>query len=508
MLRRVSSARMLAFICLFYIGASMAHPFTPTLFTNLGMPDYMFGLAYACMSVMGFLMGPFWGKVSDSVGKVPVMVIGCAGYAIGQLLFSVSTTIPTILLARMFSGVFCNATIICALAYISDNASARERSSLLAWQAALIAVFSALGYLIGGVLGDISIPMAFHVQSGVMLADGVLIALLLKDSAGSVRLPEAVGTGKRSGGADVSLLISTGRGNNSGAEQILPGGADEEGLISDRDGHKALPLREVLRESNPFKVFAQFPAVLREVSEAEAAQERQDRNAKETSGAESAPGNRSGNSREISGSGSMQGEHSGNSGKSSGRLSPAARMLLFLFVTAAFAALATTCFDSSFNYYIKAEFDFPSTYNGIIKAAVGIIGFIADATICMWLIRRPHPERILSLIYAGCAAVIAFALTARVISVFLAICILYYTLNSLYLPIQQSLVMRGATERNSGTVSGLFNSVRFVGNVTGSLSAGFLYTVGSTIPFIVAAVIFAGTALAGAAAGRISGSRK
>ena len=494
MLRKVSSARMLAFICLFYIGASMAHPFTPTLFTNLGMPDYMFGVAYACMSVMGFLMGPFWGKMSDSVGKVPVMVIGCVGYAIGQLLFSVSTTIPTILLARMFSGIFCNATIICALAYIADNARDEERSSLLAWQAALIAVFSALGYLIGGVLGDISIPMAFHVQSGIMLADGALIALLLKDSAGSVRLPGAVGTGKREGGTDGSLLISTSRDGSSGAEQLFPGGTDGEGQISDRGEHKSLPLREVLRESNPFKVFAQFPAVLREVSEAESAQVERSGNSGETSGSGFVQGEHNGNSRERS----SPGERCGNSGEAPGRLSPAARMLLFLFVTAAFAALATTCFDSSFNYYIKAEFDFPSTYNGVIKAAVGIIGFLADATICMRLIRRPHPDRILSLIYAGCAAFIMLALIARTIPAFLMVCILYYTVNSLYLPIQQSLVMRGATERNSGTVSGLFNSVRFIGNVTGSLSAGFLYAAGSTIPFTVAAVIFAGTALAGA----------
>lgn len=443
MLRRVSSTRMLVLICLFYIGANMAHPFTPTLFTNLGMPDYMFGLAYACMSVMGFLMGPFWGKLSDHVGKVPVMVIGCAGYAVGQLLFSVSTTIPTILLARMFSGIFCNATIICALAYIADNASDRERSSLLAWQAALIAVFGALGYLLGGVLGDISIPMAFHVQSGVMLATGVLIALLLKD------------------------------GFTRGKAPVLP---------------------EVLKASNPFKVFAQFPQVLREVSEADAGQ---GQSSISRAGADTKSQGPDRDTTHDSGSRSHNDDLRGP-----GRWSPAARMLLLLFITSATAALATTCFDSSFNYYIKAEFDFPSTYNGIIKAAVGIIGFLADATICMRLIRRPHPDRILSLIYAGCAIVIALALAARTIPVFLAVCILYYTLNSLYLPIQQSLVMRGATERNSGTVSGLFNSVRFVGNVTGSLSAGFLYSAGSTIPFTVAAVIFLGTAIAGAAAAR------
>ena len=493
---------MLVLICLFYIGANMAHPFTPTLFTNLGLPDYMFGVAYAFMSIMGFIMGPFWGKVSDHIGKVPVMALGCFGYALGQFFFSLAATVPTVILARMFSGVFCNATIICALAYIADNARNDERSKLLAWQAALIAVFGAMGYLLGGVLGDVSIPFAFLAQITVLLVTGILIALFLADSNADPAAQIRMRTSKE--GRDGSAA-SEGDPLLRAANVSL---CAEDTPMNHGEICKKESLADILRESNPFHIFAQFPVILSEVSESET---KAVKPTEESSTLSSVDPNHASEEFHFANSraaGSMKiaddnlpsmANHAPAGAEAAGgrRLSPAGRALLLLFITAAAAALATTCFDSSFNYYIRAEFNFPSTYNGIIKAAVGIIGFIADTTICLHLIRRPHPDRILSLVYAGCAAFIALALFADTIPAFIAVCIVYYVLNSLYLPIQQSLVMRGATERNSGTVSGLFNSIRSIGNVTGSLSAGFLYTLGSTIPFTVAAVVFAGTALTG-----------
>ena len=43
------------------LAANLAHPITPTLIHNLNLPDYMFGLMFAGMSVTNFLFSPFWG---------------------------------------------------------------------------------------------------------------------------------------------------------------------------------------------------------------------------------------------------------------------------------------------------------------------------------------------------------------------------------------------------------------------------------------------------------------
>lgn len=378
-MRKISSKRMLAIMCLFYTGANMAHPFTPTMFTRLGLPDYMFGVALACMSVMGFIMGPFWGKSSDVYGRVRIMVTGCIGYAAGQLMFCYASSIAAVIIARLFSGFFCNATIICSLAYISDTAQGSERSKIMAYQAALMSSFSAGGYLLGGILGDISITLAFYVQSGILLLTGLITGLVLMDA-------NEKDTGKN--------------------------------------------ITDIIKTANPFTVFI----------------------------------------------------------KSKDIVTP---MMVVLLMSVGTAAFATTCFDNAFNYYIKAEFDFPSTYNGLIKACVGIIGFLANISVCMWLIKHVNARKSMMFLFTVCVSVIAVVLNARTIPVFIAVSICYYIFNSMYLPIQQSLVMSSADTANSGMISGLFNSIRSIGTVLGSLAAGFVYSYGSKLPFVLAAGMFA-----------------
>jgi len=62
--------------------------------------------------------------------------------------------------------------------------------------------------------------------------------------------------------------------------------------------------------------------------------------------------------------------------------------------------------------------------------------------------------------------------------------------NAIYLPIQQDIVTRGQNSKTSGIISGIFNSVRAGGMIFGSLFSGFIYELGSTLPFLSTAVVF------------------
>ena len=52
------------------MAANMVHPVTPSFLTALGMPDQMFGVAFAAMSLTIFWLCPFWGRVGDLYGRV------------------------------------------------------------------------------------------------------------------------------------------------------------------------------------------------------------------------------------------------------------------------------------------------------------------------------------------------------------------------------------------------------------------------------------------------------
>ena len=58
-------SRFLAFfiaMTLFCLSSNYAHPVTPTIIHNLGLHDYMFGLALAVMMAANFLFSPFWAR--------------------------------------------------------------------------------------------------------------------------------------------------------------------------------------------------------------------------------------------------------------------------------------------------------------------------------------------------------------------------------------------------------------------------------------------------------------
>lgn len=163
-----------------FLAANFAHPFTPTLIQNLGLHSYMFGLAFAAMSFTNFLFSPFWGKMRDYFSSKQLMLVGNVGYAVGQLLFSLAKTEGMILLARCVSGIFVGAVNVSMLVYVTDHAEDRGGESL-AKLAILQSMGGAFGYLIGGVLGAISIPMTFYLQMFSLTLSGILSDLCLAE---------------------------------------------------------------------------------------------------------------------------------------------------------------------------------------------------------------------------------------------------------------------------------------------------------------------------------------
>lgn len=55
------------------MASNMVHPVTPSFLTALGMPDQMFGVAFAAMSLTNFWLCPFWGRVGDLYSRVKTM---------------------------------------------------------------------------------------------------------------------------------------------------------------------------------------------------------------------------------------------------------------------------------------------------------------------------------------------------------------------------------------------------------------------------------------------------
>lgn len=177
-----SKKRMLFFfgvVTLFSMVCSFAHPVTPSLFKQLHLADYMFGVALAVMQLGNMLFSPFWAKISKRSSSRRTLLISSLGYGAGQLLFSQSKTVLQVILIRFLTGIFVGGIFVSMLAYVvnvSENESERKKNLIL--MATLEGVFNAIGYFIGGMLGEIGVIFSVVVQAICLAVCAVLFYLV------------------------------------------------------------------------------------------------------------------------------------------------------------------------------------------------------------------------------------------------------------------------------------------------------------------------------------------
>lgn len=182
--RRPSFAILCALMAAESVAANVVHPVEPAFYIALGLPDWIFGAAFAAMAFGLFLWAPFWGLVSDRIGRVPTLVITMFFYGVSQLAFLVSTTVPTILLARFAAGSFCSGCGVAAMAYVADVSDRRTTGHRMTLYAAVTGFATAFGYLVGGVVGEHEPGRSFVLQFFILAAVALGAWLLLREGDG------------------------------------------------------------------------------------------------------------------------------------------------------------------------------------------------------------------------------------------------------------------------------------------------------------------------------------
>ena len=151
---------------------------------------------------------------------------------------------------------------------------------------------------------------------------------------------------------------------------------------------------------------------------------------------------------------------------------------------------ANTGFDQVFNYYLKDQLGMTSSYNGIIKAAVGLVSFVANMSLCLWIIRKTNVRK--STVYTTmfCAAAAIGSLLITEIPIYIFCSIMVYAGYSVSLPLVQHMAAEQANPGQKNLVMGFYNATKWLGCVIGSLTSGLLYTVHAKLPFAIVAAAY------------------
>lgn len=161
-------------------------------------------------------------------------------------------------------------------------------------------------------------------------------------------------------------------------------------------------------------------------------------------------------------------------------------IIIFLMVTL-FSYIASGSNVNVFNYYLKEQLNLKPIVNGIWKAITGIIGLIANLTINVYLIRKTNIKKSL----AGLLSLITISAIMIILNTgfypFMIWNLIFFTLHTVLVPILQNFAVHGH-QNDIGLMSGIYNAVKALGEMFGSIVAGFAYNISSMLPFIITAI--------------------
>lgn len=141
------------------MGFGILIPILPTFASKeLGISDFGIGTIVAVFSLMQFIFNPMMGKLSDRIGRRPVILATQLMTVIAYLIFAVSNSFLLLFFSRMLAGLG-GSNIGVAQAYIADITPREERAKGMG----VIGAAFGLGFVFGPIIGALLAKYGYHV---------------------------------------------------------------------------------------------------------------------------------------------------------------------------------------------------------------------------------------------------------------------------------------------------------------------------------------------------------
>ncbi|MBI3438278.1 MAG: MFS transporter [Proteobacteria bacterium] len=158
--RNGSLAALVGVVLIGMTGFGVFLPIFPFLALHLGASATATTIAMGCYSLGQFIASPWWGRLSDRVGRKPILIIGLIGNCISYLILSQAHSIEMLAVARLFGGLMAGnvgAAFAAAADLADDNTRARNMG--------LLGAAVGLGFIAGPALGAFTIGHTPDAQS-------------------------------------------------------------------------------------------------------------------------------------------------------------------------------------------------------------------------------------------------------------------------------------------------------------------------------------------------------
>lgn len=173
---------LLIFLTVFIdlIGFGIVIPVMPTFAEKLHASSMTVGFLIASYSLMQFLFMPFWGRLSDRVGRRPILLVSLVASCLGYLIWGFSGSLAMLFLSRIVAGAG-NANLAVAQAYVSDVTTTETRAKGMGIVGAAFGLGFVLGPAIGGLCVGHGLATVGFVAAGFSVLDLVLTFFFLPE---------------------------------------------------------------------------------------------------------------------------------------------------------------------------------------------------------------------------------------------------------------------------------------------------------------------------------------
>ncbi|MGM8214827.1 MFS transporter [Bacillaceae bacterium W0354] len=181
---KLNRALPILFLIMFLVmvGFGIIIPVLPFYAEELGASPTELGLLMAVYSFMQFIFAPMWGRISEKIGRKPVIMIGIFGLSLSFFILALSTNLWMLFVARIVGGFLSAANMPTVQAYVADITSEEDRGKGMGIIGAATGLGFIFGPAIGGVFSKINLQAPFYLSGAVSFLTLILVFFILKES--------------------------------------------------------------------------------------------------------------------------------------------------------------------------------------------------------------------------------------------------------------------------------------------------------------------------------------
>ena len=177
-----------ATVALDMVGFGIMLPVLPLYAEDFGASPAMAAAVIAVFSAAQVVAAPLWGRLSDRIGRKPVLIAALIGSSIGSLVTGLAGALWVLFLGRVLDGASGSSYAV-GQATVADLAEPEDRPRLLGLLAAAFGVGFVAGPLVGSIAALGSRELPFFVAAALAAGNAVVALVRLPSGRPAPAVP-------------------------------------------------------------------------------------------------------------------------------------------------------------------------------------------------------------------------------------------------------------------------------------------------------------------------------